>query len=301
MKVNIDCKYLIMKLLIAFTLLVASITLHARIGDNLPKLASDLKVRTTPTGPFLEKMIWRGDPNLINRPLLKALGQNLWEIEATAFVDLNRNLKTVIEISYRKLIGGVINEDEQQKIIFHNSSPQQLLNIANPVITPKNRPEKITITYSNSEQLLELKDKQLLEFEHHWQCLGKTLDELKKKYGDPDKFDNGLHYFSSPDDDKNINWKICVKLWKGADDKQEVAHRVIYDCGAKFTAEEQSWLMLINSNRTGWVWNKQDIFKVNHYDTQAVATSHLKAWVKPLLDQVGIETVEVAKNSGNRL
>ena len=56
MKVNIDCKYLIMKLLIAFTLLVASITLHARIGDNLPKLASDLKVRTTPTGPFLEKM-----------------------------------------------------------------------------------------------------------------------------------------------------------------------------------------------------------------------------------------------------
>ena len=110
-----DHNDLIMKLLIALTLLIANTTLHARIGDDLLKLSADLKVGTTPAGPFLEKIIWRGNPNLVNRPLLKALGQNLWEIEATAFVDLDKNLMTVIEISYHKLVGGPINADERKK------------------------------------------------------------------------------------------------------------------------------------------------------------------------------------------
>ena len=285
-----------MKLLIALTLLIANTTLHARIGDDLLKLSADLKVGTTPAGPFLEKIIWRGNPNLVNRPLLKALGQNLWEIEATAFVDLDKNLMTVIEISYHKLVGGPINADERKKIIFHNSSPQQLLNIVEPEFAPQNRPEKITITYNNLEQLLDLKGNQLIKFENHWRCIGLTLDELKKKFGNPVKIDHGIHHFTRPDHNKNINWNIRVKLWKGFDDKQEVAHRVVYECLAKFSTEEQSWLRLINSGHVRWDRGKQDPNNVNHFITKPAARPQLRAWVKPLLDEVGVETVEAAGN-----
>jgi len=291
-----DHNDLIMKLLIALTLLIANTTLHARIGDDLLKLSADLKVGTTPAGPFLEKIIWRGNPNLVNRPLLKALGQNLWEIKATAFVDLDKNLMTVIEISYHKLVGGPINADERKKIIFYNSSPQQLLNIAEPEFAPQNRPEKITITYNNLEQLLDLKGNQLIKFENHWRCIGLTLDELKKKFGNPVKIDHGIHHFTRPDHNKNINWNIRVKLWKGFDDKQEVAHRVVYECLAKFSTEEQSWLRLINSGHVRWDRGKQDPNKVNHFITKPAARPQLRAWVKPLLDEVGVETVEAAGN-----
>ena len=112
----------------------------------------------------------------------------------------------------------------------------------------------------------------------------------------PVKINHGIHYFTRPDDNKNINWNIRVKLWKGFDDKQEVAHRVVYECIAKFSTEEQSWLRLINSGHVRWNRGKQDPNNVNHFITKPEARPQLRAWVKPLLDEVGVETVEAAGN-----
>lgn len=306
---DIDCKNLIMKLLIAFALLIANTALHAGIGDEFPKIGDYLskplpnsKDGTTDSGPFLKKRSRTVDLSLENIPslrkgedkaLLKVLKSGLWEIEKTALVDENKKTWEIKKISYTNKIES-LNDKVREDIIFHNRHPDSV----QIEFEPQNRPRTITITSRDLKLELDNKNKQLTDFGKHWRCIGLTLAELKDKFEDPVKIDNdGIYHFTSRPNDKQINWEVRVKLWKGLNDQQEVAHRVVYECHAtKFSHEEQAWLRLINSNQVGWNWNGFDKLKGDRptYITRPAAPPKLRAWVDPLRDEVGIETVELS-------
>lgn len=285
-------------------LALAFITLapiQARIGQDIRELEKILSVEASVSisenGPFLQKLQWTGKPGNTNLPLGQSLGMNLWQIQATAYIDQNKNLRTIIEMSYRKMVGGAISETEQNQIIFHNSAPQQLLNISEPKIAPPHRPDHIVIQYNQINELLRLKNNQMVKFESNLRCIGSNINNLTERFGKPTKVKNNIHYFTYLDDTKNVSWKIRVQLWQGPNNTESVAHRVVYERITKFTPEEQSWLMLINSNRSKWRQLKQDVNQVNQFTTQANAAHPLRAWVKPLLQEVGIETVEFAEDN----
>ena len=285
------------------TLLVIAVTpLHARIGDDLHALHKILSKAALPTlieteEPFIEKLSWRGKPGNTNSILLQELGHNLWEIKATAFVDPNKNSRTIIEMSYHKLVGGQINANEENQIVFHNSPPQQLLNISKPQKIPQHRPETIIIRYKQIDELFRLKDRQMVKFKNDWQCIGLNLNDLKKKFEGPVKVENGFHYFTRLDDRKNISWKIRVKLWQGPNDVEPITHRAVYERLTKFTPEEQLCMRLTNANANGTKWLElgQDVNKVNHFKTKAGHNPALRSWVKPLQLEVGVETLALVQ------
>lgn len=305
---DIDCKNLIMKLLIAFALLIANTALHAGIGDGFPKIGDNLskplpnsKDDTKDAGPFLKERSRTVDLSLANihslrknedKALLKVLKSGLWEIKKTALVDENKKSWKIKKISYTNLIED-LNDKVRDDIIFHNPHPD----IVQIEFTPQNRPRTITITSRDLKLELDDKNKQLTDFGKHWRCIGLTLAQLKDRFEDPVKIDNdGIYHFTSRANDKQINWEVRVKLWKGLNDQQEVAHRVVYECHAtKFSNEEQAWLRLINSNQVGW--NENGFDKLNGdrptYITRSAARPQLRAWVEPLFDEVGLETVEL--------
>jgi hypothetical protein len=291
--------FMIKIILCSTLLLFAAATAGAHIGQDLRDLKGILAKESIPeitdSGIFLKQMKWRGRPGNTNLPFSQALGMNLWQIEATAYVNLDKNLWTIIKINYRKLVGGPIGEAEQNQIVFHNSPPQQLVNIAEPEITPKHRPEYIVIQYNHIDDLLEQKEAQMVEFENNWRCIGSNLDTIKQKLGNPAKVENDIHHFTHLDNKKNVSWKVHVKLWQGPNDIENIAHRVVYKRITKFTPEEQSWLMLTNSNRGKWGVSVQNINKVNQFISTPGAVGPLRAWVKPEQQEVGIETEELAE------
>ena len=182
MKVNIDCNSLIMKLLIAFTLLLANATLHAHIGQSTENFKRDLG-RNLGRGIFTEenidlfqsKMTWQGNPRDCKAAHLKALGDPLWRIEVTAFVEPGKGGQTIHEICYHKITKGPINPAELQQIEFNNKGAGLVLKII--------APNKISITSKQFAALLAEKKQQLQQFKENYLCIGQTIQQLETRFG----------------------------------------------------------------------------------------------------------------------
>ena len=262
MKVNIDCNNLIMKLLIALTLLVASTTLHAYIGQSTENFKRDLG-RNLGRGIFDEgkpslfesKMSWQGNPRDCKANHLKALGDPLWLIEVTAFVEPGKGGQTIHEICYRKITKGPINPAELQQIEFINKGAGLVLKTI--------APNKISITSKQFAALLAKKNQQVQQFKENYLCLGQTIQQLEKRFGEGKQANNADQavkewHFEKFDPAIKENWKVEVVLWKNLNDIEPVVHQVYYKRKTPFTTQELEWQRYINAAGKKWGENGVD-------------------------------------------
>ena len=260
MKVNLDCNDLIMRLLIAFTLLVASTTLHAYIGQSAENFKRDLGrgiFDEGKSGQFVSKMSWQGNPRDCKANHLKALGDPLWRIEVTAFVELGKRGQAIHEICYHKITKGPINPAELQQIEFNNKSAGLVLKII--------APNKISITSKQFPALLAEKNQQVQQFKENYLCLGQTIQQLETRFGKGKQVNNANQavkewHFEKFDPAPNIkeNWKIEVVLWKNLNDIEPVVHRVYYKRKTGFYPQELEWQRSINAGEKRWEENGVD-------------------------------------------
>jgi len=271
MKVYIDCNSLIMKLLTAFTLLVANATLHAHIGQSTEDfkrgLGRDLGrglFTEEKIDPFQSKMTWQGNPGDCKAAHLKALGDPLWRIEVTAFVEPGQGGQTIHEICYHKITKGPINPAELQQIEFNNKGAGLVLKII--------APNKISITSKQFAVLLAEKNQQVQQFKENYHCIGQTIQQLETRFGKGKQVNNADKavkewHFEKFDPNYKENWKIEVVLWKNLDDIEPVVHRVYYKRKAPFTPQELEWQRSINAVEKKWEKNGVDAdftkFKTN--------------------------------------
>ena len=171
-----------MKLLTAFTLLLANATLHAHIGQSTEDfkrgLGRDLGrglFTEEKIDPFQSKMTWQGNPRDCKAAHLKALGDPLWRIEVTAFVEPGKGGQAIHEICYHKITKGPINPAELQQIEFNNKGAGLVLKIIDP--------NKISITSKQFAALLAEKNQQVQQFKENYLCIGQTIQQLETRFG----------------------------------------------------------------------------------------------------------------------
>ena len=260
MKVYIDCNSLIMKLLIAFTLLLANATLHAHIGQSIKNFKRDLGrgiFEQEKIDLFQSKMTWRGNPADCKAAHLKALGDALWRIEVTAFVEPGKGGQTIHEICYHKITKSPINPAELKQIEFNNKGAGLVLKII--------APNKISIPSKQLAALLAEKKRQFQQFKENYLCIGQTIQQLETRFGKGKQVNNADQsvkewHFKKFDPAPNIkqNWEIEVVLWKNLNDIEPVVHQVYYKRKAPFSLQELEWQRYINAGEKKWKKNGVD-------------------------------------------
>ena len=257
-----DHNDLIMKLLIALTLLVSITTLHAYIGQPTENFKKDLGrnlgkgiFHEGKSGQFVSKMSWQGNPRNCKANHLKALGDPLWRIEVTAFVEPGKGGQTIHEICYHKRNKGPINAAELQQIKFNNKGAGLFLK----TITPN----RISITSKQFAALLAEKKQQFQKFKENYLCIGQTIQQLEKRFGKGKPVNNADQavkewHFEKFDPAIKENWKIEVVLWKNLNDIEPVVHQVYYKRKKSFSPQELEWQRYINAAGKKWEENGVD-------------------------------------------
>jgi len=253
-----------MKLLTAFTLLLANATLHAHIGQSTEDfkrgLGRDLGrglFTEEKIDPFQSKMTWQGNPRDCKAAHLKALGDPLWRIEVTAFVEPGKGGQAIHEICYHKITKGPINPAELQQIEFNNKGAGLVLKII--------APNKISIPSKQLAALLAEKKRQFQQFKENYLCIGQTIQQLETRFGKGKQVNNANQaviewHFEKFDPAPTIkeNWEIEVVLWKNLNDIEPVVHRVYYKRKTEFDPQELEWQRSINAGEKKWEENGVD-------------------------------------------
>jgi|GEM_PF-2475255 len=247
-----------MKLLIALTLLVSSTTLHAYIGQSTENFKRDLGRGIFDEGKpslFVSKMSWQGNPRDCKANHLKALGDPLWQIEVIAFVEPGKGGQTIHEICYHKRNKGPINAAELQQIKFNNKGAGLFLK----TITPN----RISITSKQFAALLAEKKQQFQKFKENYLCIGQTIQQLEKRFGEGKPVNNADQavkewHFEKFDPKSKENWEIEVVLWKNLNDIEPVVHQVYYKRKKSFSPQELEWQRYINAAGKKWEENGVD-------------------------------------------
>ena len=190
----------------------------ACIGEDFDGLKQRVKVRhgktfTAKTLPdnstenflFLEKYFVK------NLKTPQKPGEH-WDIEVLVWRDDNK----VHEVSYTKA-GKHLSPDEIRQIKnMNNREP-----IKEPILIEPNsiRPEKITVTSKQFLALLAEKKQQFQKFKENYLCIGQTIQQLEKRFGEGKPVNNADQavkewHFEKFDPKSKENWEIEVVLWK---------------------------------------------------------------------------------------
>lgn len=294
-----DHNDLIMKLLIALTLLIANTTLHARIGDNFADL--DQKFQTRYERNFQEVplpasladnflFLKKYQLNNLHLNENKGIWAGTWTIEVLVWRETN----IVHGVSYKKVRSPIPPSLIQAIKNANNPLQGGPIESIKPIsLEPNNiRPQKVTITTTQLSSLLAAKNEELQKFKKNYLCIGETLQQLERRFevitlrNNADKSLTEYH-FEKFDDTKKENWTVEILLWKSESDPEPVVHQVYYKRITPFTSQELAWQRYINTQGTRWQPDGSD----NHFRWKFITTDKmLKAGVRVLKQEAVLHT-----------
>jgi hypothetical protein len=251
-------------------------------------------------GVPVKKMIWRGNPDGAIRKgaQLSALGGGLWEIEISAYKEMQGNQYIIYDVSFTKLRAQLGQPKTitniQRAIITHHAGTDgnrhKFANLKNKVV-PQNQAVKITTSSKQLLTRLDDKKKQLVQFKESYLCIGQTIEQLETRFGKGKKVNNPAHphierHFEKFDHSLKENWKIEVVLWKNLNDPEPVVHQVYYKRKTPFEPHELEWQRYINAEGKSWVKDGMDAFFIKFKTT----CGELLAGVRIGLQEAVIQT-----------
>jgi len=131
--------------------------------------------------------------------------------------------------------------------------------IKEPILIEPNsiRPEKITVTSKHLLTQLAEKKQQFQQFKENYLCLGQTIQQLEKRFGEGKPVNNADQavkewHFEKFDPAIKENWKVEVVLWKNLNDIEPVVHQVYYKRKTPFTPQELEWQRYMNAAGKNW-------------------------------------------------